>query len=197
MPPGGIVDAVGQLRQLNELTAVERQLLDLAVVDDLRDLGVGRPQQRRVARHGDRVGELADLQRDRQLDLLADPQRQPRLRELPEPGQFGRDGVLADRQGRQEKPAGAIGRAARPSSRSRGASPITLTPGRTPPCASLTTPLISAVLYWASAVPANPSSSVVTNPPRNPIRCASNDRGAIRWQAYRAVPAATCNAVVN
>ena len=66
-----------------------------------------RPQQRRLGGHGDRVGELADLQRDRQLDLLADSQREPLLRELPKPGEFGREGVLADRQRGQEEPAGA------------------------------------------------------------------------------------------
>ena len=75
-PAGRNRDAVGQLRQLNELTAVERQLLDLAVVDHFRDLGVDRPQQRRLARHGDRVGELAELQGHRQLDLLSDSQRE-------------------------------------------------------------------------------------------------------------------------
>ena len=59
-------DTVGQLRQLNELAAVERQCLDLAVVDDFRHLGVRRAQERRLGRHRDGFGQLSDFEHHRQ-----------------------------------------------------------------------------------------------------------------------------------
>ncbi len=61
-PPGRDRDAVGQLSQLDELTAVEWQLLDLTVVDDFRDLCIRCPEQGRLRAHGDGVGELTNLQ---------------------------------------------------------------------------------------------------------------------------------------
>ena len=40
-------DGVAELRQREEVAAVQRQLHDLAVLDDVADLGGGRLQQRR------------------------------------------------------------------------------------------------------------------------------------------------------
>ena len=145
-PAGRHRDAVGQLRQLNELTAVERQLPDLAVVDDLRDLGIDRLQERRVARHGDRVGQLADGQGHWQFDFLSHLQGESLLRELAKPAEFGRNRVAAHRQCRQKEPPAGIRGALDPQAARQVRRPQLWRRAATPPCASLTTPLISAVL---------------------------------------------------
>ena len=101
-------DAVGQLGQLHELPAVERQVLHLAVVDDLGDFGVRRPEQRRLGRHRDRVGQLTELENDRQLDLLPDIQRQPVLLEALEAGELDEQLEVAHGQRRQHEATIAI-----------------------------------------------------------------------------------------
>ena len=53
--------------------------------------------------------QLTDLQRDRQLDLLADLQRQPLLFEPFEAGKLDRQLVVADRQRRQKEASLRIG----------------------------------------------------------------------------------------
>ena len=108
-PAGRNRHAVGQLRELDELPAIEWHLLDLAVVDDLEDLRVGDAEKRRVGSDRNRVGELAELQRDRQVDLLADPQCQPLLFEPFEAGQLNRQLVVADRERREKEAALSIG----------------------------------------------------------------------------------------
>ena len=105
VPPGGIVTPSVKLGQLNELTAVERQRLDLAVVDDLGDFGVRRAQQRRLAGHRDGVGQLAELKNDQQFDLLPDVQCEPVLLEALEAGELDEYLIVADRQRRQNETA--------------------------------------------------------------------------------------------
>ena len=106
--------AVGQLRQLDELAAVQRQLLDLPVVDDRGDFGIGGHEQRRFRDDGDLVRKLAELERDRDIDLLARVEHQPAPDEAPEAGQLDRQRVLPDRQRRHEEPAACVGDALEP-----------------------------------------------------------------------------------
>ena len=49
-------DGVAQLGEREEVAAVQRQLHDLAVLDDVADLGVRRLQQRRSAVDPDLLG---------------------------------------------------------------------------------------------------------------------------------------------
>ena len=72
VPPGGIDDAVAQLRELQELPAVERQLHDLPVVDDVAHLGVGGLQQGPHAGDRDGLGAIADGQFNGDIESLAD-----------------------------------------------------------------------------------------------------------------------------
>ena len=53
-------DAGDQAGEGDEAAAVQRQVDDLPVVDHLSETGAFRPQQRRVGRHGDRLGHRAD-----------------------------------------------------------------------------------------------------------------------------------------
>ena len=141
--------AVGQLRQLDELPAVERQLLDLAVVDDVADFGVGRLQQRRDA--GDRdvfacAGRSGSVTgRSSVWPTCSD---QSGARDGLEAVELDHDLVLADRQRRQEEPAAAV----RPAFERKPTvvcTATTVAPGSTPPVGSRMTPCISPVFVWA------------------------------------------------
>ena len=59
VPPGGMHDGVAQLRQRQEVAAVQRQLHDLAVLDDVADLGGRRLQQRRRRLDDDLLGHAS------------------------------------------------------------------------------------------------------------------------------------------
>ena len=71
-------------RQRQHGAAVQRQIFDLLLVDDLSDRGALRLQQRRLAGHGDRFADGCDAERDRR------PRRftltQDEIREAPRSG---------------------------------------------------------------------------------------------------------------
>ena len=66
--PGGSATPGRKTGQRDEAAAVQRQLDDLAVVDDLPEPGRLAAQERRVGGHGDRFGQSADLQLEFQSD---------------------------------------------------------------------------------------------------------------------------------
>ena len=102
-------DAGGQLRELDELPPIQRQLPDLTIVDGRGEFGVRRRQQGYLRGDGDRVGDLTELQRDGNVDLLAGAQRDSALDEVLEAGELDAERVLSDRQGRQEEPSPLVG----------------------------------------------------------------------------------------
>jgi len=108
-PAGRQHDAVAQLRELEELPAVERQQRHLAVVDDVADLGGRRLQQRRHAGHRHRLGAIAERQRDRHVEPLPDLQRDVRSRHCTEAVETDGQRVLTDRQRGQEEAAAGVG----------------------------------------------------------------------------------------
>ncbi len=93
---------VAQLGQRQEVAAVERQLHDLAVFDDVADFGVGRLQQRRFRADDHRLGWPADLELEVEGDHLTDLEDQAGPHEAPEAGELGGDCVGADTQRRQQ-----------------------------------------------------------------------------------------------
>ena len=71
-------DGVAQLRERQEVAAVQRELHDLAVLDDVADLGVRQLQKRRFRGHSDFFHRPADVEREIEI------QRLPELNETPE-----------------------------------------------------------------------------------------------------------------
>ena len=77
MEPGRArLHAGNQLRELDEVAAVERQVDDLAAVDHCADGGVLGLQQRGVSLDVDRLGDFADLKLEVNPRGLSDLQRE-------------------------------------------------------------------------------------------------------------------------
>ncbi len=85
-------------RQVDPPARRHRQVLNLLVGHRCRDGRRGRIDQRRFARHGDRLGERRRLEREVDDDRLIDDQREVLAGFGREALQFGRHGVAARRQ---------------------------------------------------------------------------------------------------
>ena len=72
MPPGGITTRIAELREVDEVAPVERQLHDFAVLDDVADFGVGRLQQRRRRLDDDLLGHALHAEREIERQRSAD-----------------------------------------------------------------------------------------------------------------------------
>ncbi len=95
------VDAGGQGGQLGEVAAVERQVLDLAGVDDRADGRGALVDDGRGAHHLDHLAHLAELEAQVEAGHVVDLQGHARADGL-EAAQLGLDGVGADRQGGED-----------------------------------------------------------------------------------------------
>ena len=78
---GGNRYPVGELRQLDELPPVQRQLNDLPMIDDLADFGIRRVQQAQRCADGDRIRHRTDAQNDWNGEPLTDVQVDAGLRD--------------------------------------------------------------------------------------------------------------------
>ena len=101
-------DTVGQLRKMQELPAVQRQLNDLAVADDLADIGALCLKQRRRSGNRERLRELPDLQHDGDIDSLTDRKDKIFLHVSFEACQLHDDHVRPDGQIRKKEAASRI-----------------------------------------------------------------------------------------
>ena len=102
-------DGVAQLRQAEEVAAVQRQLHDLPVLDDVADLGGRRLQQRRRRLHDDLLGDALHAERELEVQRPPDLEDDAALGLRREPGQRRRDIPLPDAQRRKEEAAFAVG----------------------------------------------------------------------------------------
>ncbi len=87
-----------QQRQILELAAVERHVLDHRRGDDLADVGLRRLHQRRFTADGHRFRQLADLHREVDRCLLAHLDRNVPANLLGKPLEFHRELVTSRRQ---------------------------------------------------------------------------------------------------
>ena len=108
VPPGGMTTASLSCASAEEVAAVQRQLHDLAVLDDVADLGGGGLQQRRGRGDRDLLGQALhaerELERQRPADLEDDPAA--RLRRKPGSGAIRshcRCAAPAGRSGRRHR----------------------------------------------------------------------------------------------
>ena len=91
-----------QQQQLREVTAIERDLRGIAVVDNLANDGILGLQLRCLRAHRDRFGYGAHFQRDVEPGLLINLDDDTRDRLFLEAGDFRRDAVLPDLQQRHD-----------------------------------------------------------------------------------------------
>jgi hypothetical protein len=87
-----------QQRQLAEVTAVERELANLALIDQRGDRRLPRRHQRRVAADHDALGHAADLHLDVERGGLSDGEIDVLVLRRAEAGQLHGDGILAGHQ---------------------------------------------------------------------------------------------------
>ena len=113
VPPGGSTTRVAQLRERKEIPAVQRQLHDLAVLDDVADLRVGT-QQRELAGHEHFLGDAARFELEIDRECLPQLERNARTNGSPESGELRRKAVPARANRREEIAALIIGDALDP-----------------------------------------------------------------------------------
>jgi hypothetical protein len=97
LPPGASVVSFLE-HELRQLAAVQRQLDDLLVRDDLSDARVARLDERRGALNRDRLRDLPELQRHVERRVRVHLQDEAGLDELPEALQLCLEPVGTDRQ---------------------------------------------------------------------------------------------------
>ncbi len=95
--------------QLNGVATLERQRLDLFVIDDRADGRIARLDERRGRFDRHRFLHAAQLQRDRDHRVAVDLQHDSGLREGAEAGEHGLEAIRSERQIQQSIRTGLIG----------------------------------------------------------------------------------------
>ena len=91
-------DAGGEPRQHEGVPVGKRHQRDPLLVDDLSGRAAARVEQRRLGRDRDGLLEVSDLQRERQLETVADSDLDALPGQFLETGKLGRDLVRARRE---------------------------------------------------------------------------------------------------
>ena len=102
-------DRVAQLREREEVAAIEWKLHDLLVLDDVADLRVGRLQQRVSAVTLTLLGQAPDLEREVQRQRLSQLHDNTGPDDTTEPGEIDGDHVHADPHRHQKIPPDLVG----------------------------------------------------------------------------------------
>ena len=97
-----------QQHQIHEVTVTEGQFLDALVVDDGSDRVLGRLDQRRNFGHGNRFGNLPDLQLKVDLHFACDRQDDAESRHRPKSAELHRHRVPVRRESAEAVGAGFI-----------------------------------------------------------------------------------------
>ena len=95
-------DPWGQIDQRVDVSGIEGQVKNPAVVDDLAEHGVGGLKDRGLGRHLDRLTDRSHLQRKIDLEYLLDLENDPRAHGTTEPFHLRLDPILPDPQGWRE-----------------------------------------------------------------------------------------------